>query len=806
MALQKLVLKPGINREGTNYANESGWYQSNNVRFRSGLPEKIGGWTKVTTSYTYLGQATSLWAWVDFSGDSYLGIGTTVKYYIQLSNGPFNDITPILQSSVNLGAAAGPFTASTSSSTITITDASYSPSVGDYIIISGAVSLGGNITAAVLNQEYVVATVPTTSTYTIIAKSPTTGLPVLASAGDTLKGGATVTVAYEYPASTTVSSSGLGWGAGAWGRGGWGSAVTPTKSNQLRLWTNDNFGQDLVLAPRGGPLYYWNDSTGLTTRAQSISSLALANNIISTTGVSFTTASTSITVSFPAGIVGGSLVTGTGIPAGTYVATSYNVGSQTVPLAFTAPASQTTAGSSGTYTFSYSGAYVPIATNQIIASAVQEFIICMGANSYIPNTPNSTFDPMLVRWSDQANAYQWVPDVTNQAGEYRLTHGSYIAAAQITRQENLIWTDTAIYSMQYLGAPYVWGFQLLMDNITIISPNSAITVNGATYWMGSDKFYMYQGTVSTLKCDLKQYIFTDINKNEALQVFAGGNFGYNEIWWFYCSENATTIDRYVIYNYVEQIWMSGSMCRTAWTDSTLRSNPIAASYTAVAGFIGSIAAPVTPNTPSILTVSSTGYGTISTGLLLNGSGIKGNTVVINQVTGSTGGVGTYTVTTSQNIASTSITASTTVTGTLLYHENGADDVAGDVAIPIDAYIQSSDIDIEDGQHFGFIWRMLPDINFNGSDVNNPYVTMTVWPRRNSGAPYGTADAPIITSDDNYAPPYPPNASVYVVQQYTGQVYTRLRGRQISFRVESNSLGTAWQLGTPRYDVKMDGRR
>jgi hypothetical protein len=331
---------------------------------------------------------------------------------------------------------------------------------------------------------------------------------------------------------------------------------------------------------------------------------------------------------------------------------------------------------------------------------------------------------MLVRWSDQNNQYQWVPAITNQAGEFRLTHGSYIMSAQVARQETLIWTDSALYSMQYLGPPYVFNFQVLMDNISMISPNSAITVNNVTYWMGIDKFYMYNGTVSTLPCTLWQYVYEDLNLDQSFQVFAGGNNGYNEIWWFYCSEDTSVIDRYVIFNYLDQVWYSGTMGRTAWLDSGIRAYPIAANYE----------------------------------------------------------------------------------NRLLYHEASVDDVSGLFPVPIPAYVQSSDFDIEDGQNFGFVWRILPDINFNGSSVNNPYVTMTVVPRENSGASYGPADAPTVTSADNYALPYPPNSSVYVIQTFTGQVYTRLRGRQMSFRIDSDGLGVAWQLGRPRIDLKPDGKR
>ena len=643
MPLQKLEFRPGLNREGTDYANEGGWYDGDKIRFRSGFPEKIGGWSRLSNDF-FIGVARSLWNWIDFDGSNYLGVGTSKKYYIE-KGGQYNDITPFIHISTTVGAAAGPFTATTGSSSITIVDSGYTPNVGDYIVISGAVSLGGNITAAVLNQEYQEVTEVSGTTFTIIARSPTTGLPVLASAGDTGNGGAVVTISYEVPVGLDVFTFGTGWGAGPYSRGTWGSAFTTATggiAQQLRLWSNDNYGQDLVIAPRGGAIYYWTDAGGVGTRAVALATLAAS-------------------------------------------------------------------------------AYVPVATNQVITSAIQKFVIAFGSNSYVSGTPTTAFNPMLVRWSDQLNPFQWVPDITNQSGEFALTNGSFIMGARATRQEILIWTDSAIYSMQYLGAPYVWGFNIMMDNISVMSPNSMITVNNVTYWMGTDKFYMYSGRVETLPCALRQYIYDDINLDQSFQVFAGGNEGYNEIWWFYVSSESTanTIDKYVIYNYVDRVWYYGTMARTAWLDSGIRQFPMAADYN----------------------------------------------------------------------------------NRILYHESSVDDNAGITSVAINAYVQSSDFDIGDGHNFGFVWRILPDVNFNGATINDPTVAMTVKPRQNSGTPYGSADSPTVTSGDNYS-----LRSTYNIQQFTGQVYTRLRGRQMSFRIESTGLGVSWQLGMPRIDIRPDGRR
>ena len=699
--LQKLQFRPGLNREGTDYSNEGGWYDGDKIRFRSGFPEKIGGWTQISNSQ-YLGTCRSIWVWLDGdagAGNTYIGLGTNSKYSIYFG-GVYNDSTPIVQTDT----LTNPFTTNYggNSHTVLVTDATYNPGVGDYVYFSGGSAVGGVTIAG----DYAVTAVISSTTYTITI----TGTATSAT------GGGTVTAAYEYPTGLNVYSIGTGWGAGPWSRGTWGSGYSSGIGQQLRLWSNDNYGADFVIAPRGGPIFYWADSTGVSTRAQYLSSLANATTAV-TDAATFTGTVTSITVTATNApyIYPYMYITGTHLPANTQVASTYVTGSTTVPITTTT----ITGGSSGNYTFSYAGAFVPSATYQVISSSIQEFVLAFGSNSYSPNNAATTFNPMLVRWADQANAYQWIPQVTNQSGEYLLTNGSYIMGARATRQEILVWTDSCLYSMQYLGAPYVWGFQVLMDNISVMSPNSMITINNVTYWMGRDRFYMYSGRVEVLPCALRQYIFDDINQDQAYQVFAGANEAFNEVWWYYCSSNSTTVDKYVIYNYLDRVWYYGTMARSAWMQTGTQPYPIAADYN----------------------------------------------------------------------------------GRLLYQENGCDDLSTSATLPIDAYVQSSDFDIGDGHNFGFVWRILPDVNFNGSTTNQPAVTMTVKPRENSGTPYGAADNPQVQSAQNYT-----TVPEYTIQQFDGQVYTRLRGRQMSFRIESTGVGVAWQLGSPRIDIRPDGRR
>ena len=798
MPLQKLQFRPGLNREGTDYSNEGGWYDGDKIRFRSGFPEKIGGWTQLSPNQ-FNGVCRSIWVWLDGDagvGTTYIGVGTNTNYYIY-AGGVYNDVTPITHTST----LTNPFATTNGSATVTVTDSGYTPNIGDSVIFSGASAVGG----LTLNGTYTVVSTPTITTYTITAA---------ALATSTATGGGTVTAQYEYPVGLNVYSIGTGWGAGPWGgvvspitrllgsnplattsgssvitvtqnahgmangtsivlsgatatggvsaailnnsyvisgvttntynitlpssytatatttgggssttvlegsgTYGWGTSYSTGIGQQLRLWSNDNYGGDLVIAPRGGPIFYWQDSSTVSTHAQYLSSVANTTTALSD-NATFSGSASYITVSSAAApnIYPYMVITGTNLPANTQVASNYITGATTVPIT-----TVTSGSSSGLYNFSYAGAYVPNATFQVITSAIQEFVIAFGANSYVPGNASTTFNPLLVRWSDQGNAYQWVPQLTNQSGEYLLTNGSYIMGARATRQEILVWTDSCLYSMQYLGAPYVWGFQVLMDNISIISPNCMITINNVTYWMGKDRFYMYSGRVEVLPCALRQYIFEDINQDQAYQVFAGANEAFNEVWWYYVSQSSanTVVDKYVIYNYLDRVWYYGTMGRTAWMQTGTQPYPIAADYN----------------------------------------------------------------------------------GRLLYHENGNDDLSTSATLPISAYVQSSDFDIGDGHNFGFVWRILPDVNFNGSTVNQPSVTMTVKPRENSGTPYGQADNPQVQSAQNYTV-----VPEYTIQQFDGQVYTRLRGRQMSFRIESTGVGVAWQLGSPRIDIRPDGRR
>lgn len=698
--LQKILFKPGVNRENTRYTTEGGWYDCDKIRFRQGTPEKIGGWQRISTA-TFIGVCRSIWNWVTLSALNLLGIGTNKKFYIE-QGGAYRDITPIRV----MATLTNPFTATASSATISVADTAHGCITGDYVIFTGATGLGGNITAAVLNQQYEV-TVIDVDTYTFTATATANATDASGSPG-----GGTVYAAYQINTGPAYVQPMTGWGAGPWGGGTWGYGIA--EGDAMRLWSQYNFGEDLVFGPRGGGIYYWDASTTVT-------------------GLAF-----AVTIASPAVVtLGAALPNGTAIqlqttgalPTGLLPYTTYfvkNASGVTCNLSATYGGADinTTGTQSGTHRVSARGINItqlagasdaPTIQNFIVISDASRFTLAMGCNDY----GSTTQDPMLIRWSDQESVANWTPAITNQAGSVRLSHGSEIVTALQVRQEIVVWTDSALYSLQYLGPPYVWGNQLLGDNISIVGQNATALASGVTYWMGIDKFYKYDGRVQTLRCDLRQYIFNDINQFQYEQIFAGTNEGFNEVWWFYCSANSDTVDKYVVYNYAEDIWYYGTMARTAWLDTSLRDYPVAATY-------------------------------------------------------------------SNNIVN---------------HENGLNNDETGTAAAIESYITSSEFDIGDGHNFGFVWRLIPDVTFRGSTTASPACVMTLLPLQNSGSGYNNP-----TSEGGVNNATVTRSATVPIEQFTGQVYVRVRGRQMSFKMYQSQLDATWQLGAPRIDIKPDGRR
>jgi len=807
MPLKKLQLRPGVNRENTRYYNESGWYECDKVRFRQGTPEKIGGWSQYS-NFTFLGVCRSLWNWVTLAGEILISAGTSLKFYIN-QGGIYYDITPIRKVvSPMLGMGLGsPFTAVAGSQIITVFDTAHGCTSDSFVTFSGATGLGGNITAAVLNQEYQV-TVIDLDQYTITTTPTATAADAAGSPG----GGAAAVATYQINLATEFQTPFSGWGGGGWGLGAWGT--NQVTGSPMQLWSQSNFGEDLIFATAGGAIYYWNATIQLpaqdftvTISTPAVLTFAAAHNLVvgdaiqlvttgalptglianttyyvasvpsttiltlrtSATASSATTTLSGVSITGVAGqfactamspaLAVGQSITISGVLGGTGTITGYvnpttyfiiaTNGSTTFTLSTTAGGAGvvTTAGTptgltytlstivntsgtqSGVQSLSYRGialaslsgaSDVPTVQNLIFVSDASRFVFAFGCNDY----GSTVQDPMLIRWCGQESAIDWTPSATNQAGSIRLSHGSKIVAAIQTRQEIVVLTDSAVYSLQYQGLPAVWSVQLLGDNISILGLNAVAQASGIVYWMGVDKFYMYDGRIQTLNCDLRKFIYQDINLSQNLQVFASTNEGFNEVWFFYCSEDSSTVDKYVVFNYIEAnatggrgVWYYGNMGRTAWLDSGTQDYPIAATYN----------------------------------------------------------------------------------GYIVFHEFGVDDNETTTPIPIVAYISSAEFDIDDGDKFGFIWRMLPDLTFAGSSESvTPQVTLTLYPMQNSGSGTGTA---VSANVDKLT-----GASYVVTEGFTGQINTRVRGRQIIFEVQSDTLGTTWQLGANRIDIKTDGRR
>jgi hypothetical protein len=481
MAISKINFRPGIMREGTAYSNEGGWFDVNKVRFKAGLPQKIGGWQKDNLN-TFLGTCRALIGWVDLEGTKYLGLGTHLKYYIELG-ATFNDVTP-LRTTTSAGDVT--FSATNGSSSITVTDTSHGAVKNDFVTFSGAATLGGNVTAAVLNQEYQIVSITNNNSYVITAKD-TSGSTVTANSSDSSNGGSSVVGAYQINVGLDVYVDSTGYGSGTWNSGTWGGNTALTDSNQLRLWTHDHFGEDLLINVRGGGIYYWDESSGVTNRAVELSSLSGSN-------------------------------------------------------------------------------LAPTKGSQVLVSETDRHIIVLGSDPIVGSSRSGTADPMLIAFSDQESATEFEPLLTNTSGDLRLSEGSKIIGGVKARQEILIWTDTALYSMQFVGPPFTFGLNLINNASGLISPNGAVVAPNGVFWMGYDNFYVYTGNVSKLPCTVLSYVFDDLNSSQAHKFFGFTNTEFDEVGWFYCSTDSTEIDRYVVFDYADKVWTYGQISRTAWLD------------------------------------------------------------------------------------------------------------------------------------------------------------------------------------------------------------------------------------------------
>jgi hypothetical protein len=769
MPIQKVQFRPGVNRETTNYANEGGFFVSEKIRFRGGFTQKIGGWVNITSiaGSTFKGVARALWNWVTLTSQNLLGVGTNQKYYVELG-GAYYDITPLRAASVTL--SQNPFTTTSSSKSVFVSATAHGTSIGSYVTFSGATALTGGGMSLVLNGEFEVISVPSANTFTIIAPS--------AATSSVTGGGSLVVANYQINAGPAVYTTQVGWGGPPWGYGGWGSANP--QGIPLRLWSQFNYGDDLIFAERSGEIFYWTKDTSTWARATTLA--AKANSIVKVSTIGTFAASTlTITVADATGINTGAVVTGSGIAAGTYVDEDWD-GSTSVLLS----AVTTASGTLTDVSFSYAGRHVPNETNLVISSPVNDFTIAMGANPYDPTDFTTNFDPLLVRWSDQDNPWEWVPEVTNQSGEQRLSSGSEIVAAVGTRQEILVLTDTSIYSMQYLGPPFVWGFTILDEDISVASPNSVISVNNATYWMGTDKFFVYDGRVNTLPCTLRQHVFSTLNREQIAQVVCGNNEAFSEIWWFYPGTGSNTNSLYVTYNYLDQVWAYGSLMRTAFARQTIREFP-QLSFSIQESYLDT---DINSSVTTISLINASSYPNAGT-IAIDSEEITYTGKTNNTLTGCVRGANGTTAASHTAYTAVAMTAPNQV----MFHEVGWDDTSTGTAEPITAFIESSDFAIGDGEHFAFVSRIIPDVKFLGSSTSTPAVDLTVTPHNYPGAAYGTGDTDAVQA-----------TVVLPIERYTDQVFTRIRGRQIAFRIASTALGVAWQMGAMRLDMRPDGRR
>lgn len=728
--LTKLSFKPGINRDETNYTNSGGWFDSDYIRFRNGMPEKIGGWTKIYANQTPLiGKCRKLYDWSDIGGNQYLACPTNVKFYVDNSS-EIIDITP-LRRSVTLGA--DPIATTNTSSEITITDVNHGAVIGDYITISGSSNVNG-ILATEINKEFVVTGVANANAYSVI----TTGTATSTGSG----GGSSVSVEYQFHPGASETVAFTGWGAGPWGgvsgEYGWGFGPTTNGASVTTysdgLWSVDNYGEDMIACPR-----------------EVVNGYTLGTNPISVSNTSNVVTVTQVNHGFSngMGVIIGS-VSGDigGIPSfqlnGTQTITVVNANAYTFTVANTATSNATGGSDSYVYTSSliywdidnlsgpaisfsdlgaeYAKLFMPYVAKEIMVSDQNRQIIAFGCNPY---DVNQAQDPMVVRWSDSSDPTNWdAADTTKNAGETRLSSGSYIVTAVQNRDEILIWTDSSLFSMTYVGPPYGYGFNLVGQNFDIIGPNSKIVAGSIAYWMGFNNFYVYDGKLQPMPCTVRDYVFLDISRDDGNKVYCSADSGNNEIIWFYPSESQggtpgqREVDRYVVYNYIEQAWYFGTMARTAWIDR--RGHPVPRA------------------------VSPDGY--------------------------------------------------------LYNQETGFDDGSVTPALPITAYIQSSPIEIQEGNNFVFVNRVIPDLTFRNSTSHNgdqPTVRFTIKPQDYPGAAIGIGDERNV--DRN-------SAATLTVNRFTNQVFTRLRARSVALRVESDVTGIAWRLGTPRLDMRQDGRK
>jgi hypothetical protein len=725
MPLSKLRFKPGINRDRTDLAQMGGWYDGNLIRFREGYPEKLGGW-QAETFDRYVGEATKLFVYSTADGAELAGLATTKKVYVRGGTSLY-DITPIRATFVST-ATDNCFTTNTTAGTegqVLVTIVGHGATTGDFVTFSGAVTTNG-ITAAQLNLNFEV-TVLTADTFTI----QTAGTATSAGAG----GGTGITAAFEINIGADSSVAGYGWGAGTWSRGAWGSGATLPAIVDVRLIFMDNFNNDLIFNLNDeGQIFFWQYDAAFSNRAVLLESIAGAiavpqkteKTLFAPSGHLLCLGASEFSQTSTAGAAISS-ITSTGTTATVTTGSAHGLSTG----AYIVLSGQTTTAYSGEYQITVTS--TTTFTYTLLASTTSPASV---AGTYaVQNYSGGAFNPMLIRWAD-VNAdigpkpEVWKPQLANTAGFLFVKEGSKIITGANVRQETLVWTNTSLSTIQFLGTAEVFSLQLLSSDTNIMGPNAFASVNNNMYWMGTDNFFVYDGRVNVLKCPLLRYVFNDINREQAQLVYGGTNKEFNEVIWFYCSGGAapsSIIDRYVIYNYRDDVWYYGQLNRTTWVDAGINTFPLATS----GGYIYS-------------------------------------------------------------------------------HENGPNDgqPLGAAPLAINSFIESAFMDIDEGEFYMLTKRVIPDVDFATSETVDPVTGATLTPAvdmqvavtKFPGAATSTTDVAGTTLTRGVT------TSSATIDQYTNQVFIRARGRQMNFKISSNTVGTQWQLGDARVDAQPDGLR
>ena len=793
MPFTKISPKAGLFTDGTRYSAQGTWYDSDKVRFRKGFAEKIGGWAKYVLA-TYLGTARKLHDWVTDSGNKYVGVGTNLKLYVNLGDS-YYDITP-LRTTITLGADK--ITAISGTAVVTIdTTSAHGAVAGDYVTIAGATATAGIGTGA-LNTEHRIVALGDPSN-----ANPDTKFRVVCSTKATSSasgGGSSVTAAFQINTGLNEYVEGSGWGADTWGSGTWGSSATLGQSLQLRLWSIVNFGDDMIANVRQGNIFYWDESATTGTAAVALSDITRRTVTLSSDPVTTTSGGTIVTVIDKAGhgATVGDTVTISGVDAtiGGITAVRLNVEMTvaSVPNKATFTADIGGANASGTATGGGSAVvatykagtyYTPIAAHQVMMSDVARHVIAFGCN----DVGGTAINPLLVRWSSSETAGVWEPLSTNSAGGQELSSCSEIVGAMMTRQEILIWTDCGIVSMRYIGSPFYFSFTETAKGMSMVSPDAAVNAGGTVYFMDRGAFYTYTGTAQRLICPVLGTVFDDFDDSQSYKVVTGSNTDFSEVMWFYPSESGNgEIDKYVIFNYAENIWYTGTMVRGAWNHAGTKSYPLASSIRERSLGSNPIA---TSSGSGTVTITDAGHGlSLNDKIILNSASTVGglSTVVLNNqhIVASITDANIYTITLADLATSSTTGGGVTVKGiypNLLYnHESGHDDDGS----PMTAYIETGDIELGDGYQFWALNRIIPDIQFRDGDSSD--------------------EVTISLNGHNYPAQAQSEIASTTVTSATDQSFIRGRARQVSMKVESTGAGYGWRVGQVRLDGRTDGRR